>query len=92
MGFGVYDRGGGKWDYDEISEYWKTCGTLNKQEDLDNLTIDFMDWWIGNYVDIPMFWQFAKAAINPEIVESYEVNMLHVGVIRYHEYTVPVFK
>jgi len=37
-------------------------------------------------------WVFEKAVVNPSVVEEYEVNMLHMGPVRYHEYTKPVFE
>jgi ABC-type transport system substrate-binding protein len=92
VGFGVYESGGGKWDYQEISDFWKTCLTLTSEEQIHQLNIEFIDWWIETVVDIPLFWLFAKSAINPAVVQEYKVNVLHIGPIRYHEYTQPVYK
>ena len=50
------------------------------------------DFLYDNYVTIPMFWVFAIAAINPDVVVDYRVNMMHFGPLRYHEYTQAVLK
>ena len=50
------------------------------------------DWWVNNHVSAPITWIFGFAAVNPSVVEEYQVNMLHMGPIRYHEFTVPVYK
>ena len=41
---------------------------------------------------MPLVWVFSEGTYNPNIVSEYKVNMLHIGPIRYHEFTVPVFK
>ena len=53
---------------------------------------DLGDWWVENHVSAPITWIFGYAAVNPNVVQEYQVNMLHMGPIRYHEYTVPVYK
>ena len=59
---------------------------------MDRLTVDFFDWWLSSFVDIPLLWLLAEVAIDPSVVREYQVNLLHIGPIRYHEYTVPVYK
>ena len=50
------------------------------------------DFWYENHLSIPLLWVFPKVAYNPDILEWYEVNQLHFGPTRYHEYTVPIYR
>lgn len=92
MGFGWYESGAGIWDYQAISDYKNACDRATSVEELDRLTVDFIDWWLSSFVDIPLLWLLAEVAIDPAVVREYQVNLLHIGPIRYHEYTVPVYK
>ncbi|MEE9262553.1 MAG: hypothetical protein V3U95_08275, partial [Dehalococcoidia bacterium] len=61
-------------------------------EERRRLAQDYGDWWVNNHISAPIIWIFAFAAVDPSVVREYQVNMLHMGPIRYHEYTVPVYK
>ena len=50
------------------------------------------DFWYDNYLSIPLLWAFGKAVFNPAVLEGYETSHVHFGPVRYHEYTVPVYK
>ena len=50
------------------------------------------DFWYDNYLSIPLLWVFGKAVFNPSVLEGYEVSHVHFGPVRYHEYTVPIYK
>ena len=53
---------------------------------------DFAEAWLDGHYSIPLVWVFAEVAVNPNIVEEYQVNMLHMGPVRYHEHTQPVLQ
>ena len=77
----------------EFMEDWKL--TYDQTLDPDTrlrMAHEMGDFLYDNYVTIPMFWVFAIAAINPDVVVDYRVNMMHFGPLRYHEYTQAVLK
>lgn len=92
MSFSNYERGRTIWDHQEISDYRAACTASTDIEERFRLAQDFGDWWVTNHISAPIIWIFAFAAVDPSVVQEYQVNMLHMGPIRYHEFTVPVYK
>ena len=92
MSFSYYERGRTIWDHQEISDYYSACTQSTDLVERKRLAQDFGDWWVNNHVSAPITWIFGFAAVNPSVVQEYQVNMLHMGPIRYHEFTVPVYK
>ncbi len=50
------------------------------------------DFFHNEHITVPLIWLFAEVGINPDVVEDYEISMLHFGPVRYHEYTKAVYK
>ena len=92
MSFSYYERGRTIWDHQEISDYYAACTQSTDLDERLQLAQGLGDWWVENHVSAPITWIFAFAAVNPNVVQEYQVNMLHMGPIRYHEYTIPVYK
>ena len=80
------------YEYSFITEWKENYDTIVDPEERDRLAIDLGDFWYDNYLSIPLLWIFAKAVYNPEFLEGYEVNQAHFGPVRYHEYTVPIYR
>ena len=76
----------------EISEFKYACRQTTDIEERNKLAQSFGDWWVDNAISIPLVWVFDAAIYNPAIVSEYKVNLLHMGPIRYHEFTVPVYQ
>lgn len=90
--FWWYDDGGGYREHVEISEFKYACRQTTNIEERNKLAQDFGDWWVDNAISIPLVWVFDSAIYNPKYVSEYKVNLLHMGPIRYHEFTVPVYQ
>ena len=90
--FWWYDDGGGYREHVEISEFKYACRETTNIEERNKLAQAFGDWWVDNAISVPLVWIFDAAIYNPEIVSEYKVNLLHMGPIRYHEFTVPVYQ
>ena len=90
--FWWYDDGGGYREHVEISEFKYACRQTTDIDERNKLAQEFGDWWISNAISIPLVWTFDAAIYNPAIVSEYKVNLLHMGPIRYHEFTVPVYQ
>ena len=82
VGFVWYEGGRGVWDYDELSNFKNTCDGLNDLEARRKLAQDFGDWWVQNFISVPLLWLYSDATINPRVVKEYQVNMLHIGPIK----------
>ena len=61
-------------------------------EDILRLTHETGDWMYKNHLIIPLFFLFPQVGYDPEILQGYEANMLHMGPVRHHEFTKPVYK
>ena len=46
----------------------------------------------NNHLIIPLFFLFPQVGYNPDVLQGYEANMLHMGPVRHHEFTKPVYK
>ncbi len=86
------EGGVGYREWTEISDFKHACDATADPAERIRLAQDFGTWWLENAISVPLVWVFNEGTINPNIVAEYKVNMLHMGPIRYHEYTVPVFK
>jgi ABC-type transport system substrate-binding protein len=83
----VWELGIGYMEYEPISDFWKKCNELTGLEERRQLASDLGTLWLKEGYSIPLLWIFGEAAINQSVVEDYSVNQLHMGPIRYHEYT-----
>ena len=88
----VWELGNGYREFEEISDYWKKCTTTTSLAERTKLDTVLGTDWVNKAFSIPLFWVYAETAVNPKTVESYEVNYLNIGPIRYHEYTKPMYK
>ena len=92
MVFNRYESGRGFFDYDEVSEYKNRCDQMENAEERRQLTLEFGDWWYERTVNMPILWVFQEGAYNPDVLEGYSVNLLHHAPVRYHEFTMPVYR
>ena len=92
MGWLWYEATRPYYEYQFITDWKRNVDTIADPAERDRLAIKLGDFWYDNHLSIPLLWIFAKAVYNPEILEGYEVNQLHFGPTRYHEYTVPVYR
>ncbi len=74
------------------SELFFRCQEITSLEERNVEAIKFADAWLDQTFSIPLMWVFSEVAVNPDVVERYEVNMLHMGPVRYHEHTKAVFQ
>jgi len=90
--FSWHEGGVGYIEYDEVSTFKKACDASADSQERIRLAHGFGDWWIANAISVPLVWVFNDGYVNPAIVAEYKVNMVHMGPIRYHEYTKAVMK
>jgi peptide/nickel transport system substrate-binding protein len=83
----VWELGIGYMEYEPISDFWKKCNEVTGLEERRQLATDLGTLWLKEAYSIPLIWVFGEAAINQSIVKDYSVNQLHMGPIRYHEFT-----
>ncbi len=88
----VWELGQAYREWPEASELYMRCAEITNIPERIAAAQDFADAWTSNHYSVPLVWVFAEAAVNPEVVEEYEVNMLHMGPVRYHEHTTPVYR
>ena len=89
----IWELGQAYREYSEASEFFSNgCLKVSTLEERRQISVDFGDMWTEQAFSIPLMWVFEKAVVNPDVVEEYDVNMLHMGPVRYHESTTPVFK
>ncbi|MBM3925492.1 MAG: ABC transporter substrate-binding protein [SAR202 cluster bacterium] len=88
----VWELGNGYREFEEISDYWKKCTGTTSLEERTKLDSELGTEWVNKAFSIPLFWVYAETGVNPKTVESYEVNYLNIGPVRYHEHTKPVYK
>ena len=80
------------YEYPFITEWKENYDTIADPAIRENLAQDLGDFWRDEYLSIPLLWVFGKAVYNPEVLVEYEVSHVHFGPVRYHEYTVPIYK
>jgi ABC-type transport system substrate-binding protein len=90
--FSWYESGRGRYEWKEMSDFKLACNVTTDPVARRNLASDFGTWWLENAVNAPLLWIFGEAAYNPAYVAEFKINMLHVGPVRYPEYTKAVFK
>ena len=88
----VWELGQAYREWPEASELYKRCGEITNLDDRTVEAQKFATAWLAGSYSVPLVWVFSEAAVNPDVVAEYEVNMLHMGPVRYHEHTKPVFK
>ncbi|MEE9261257.1 MAG: hypothetical protein V3U95_01595, partial [Dehalococcoidia bacterium] len=88
----VWELGQAYREMPEASDLYFRCQEITNLAERNEEAIKFADLWLENTRSIPLMWVFAEVAVNPDVVAKYEVNMLHMGPVRYHEHTKAVFK
>jgi ABC-type transport system substrate-binding protein len=88
----VWELGNGYREFEEISEYWKKCTATTSLQERTMLDRELGTVWVEKAFSVPLFWVYAETAVNPQNVESYEVNYLNIGPVRYHEFTKPMYQ
>ena len=92
MGWIWYEASRPYYEYQFITDWKEHYDTVADPAERDRLAIQLGDFWYENYLSIPLLWVFADAVYNPAVLEGYNVNQFHFGPVRYHEYTVPVYR
>ena len=88
----VWELGQAYREWPAASELYFRCAEITNLDERRVAAQDFAEAWLEGHYSIPLVWVFAEAAVNPAVVQEYEVNMLHMGPVRYHEHTQPVYK
>ncbi len=88
----IWELGQAYREWPAASELYFRCAEITNYDERRQAGQDFAEAWLGGHYSIPLVWVFAEVAVNPNIVEEYQVNMLHMGPVRYHEHTQPVLQ
>jgi dipeptide transport system substrate-binding protein len=80
------------WEYPELDKLYVELKEAVLPEDVLRLTHEIGDWMYANYLIVPMYFLAPQVAYNPGVLVKYEANHLHMGPVRFHEYTEPMFK
>lgn len=80
------------YEYDFITDWKRNYDTIADPVERERLAIELGDFWHYEHLSIPLLWVFGKAVYNPNVLEGYETSHVHFGPVRYHEYTVPIYK
>ena len=92
MGWLWYEASRPYYEQQFITDWKRNVDTIADPEIRVQEFIKLGDFWYDNYLSIPLLWAFGKAVFNPAVLEGYETSHVHFGPVRYHEYTVPVYK
>ena len=92
MGWLWYEATRPYYEYQFITDWKRNVDTIADPATRVEEFIKLGDFWYDNYLSIPLLWVFGKAVFNPSVLEGYEVSHVHFGPVRYHEYTVPIYK
>ena len=84
--------GSSVWEYAELDELYVDLRKQITPEDMLAGIHATGDWMYANHLIIPLFFLYPQVGYDPGILQGYEANMLHMGPVRHHEYTVPVYK
>ena len=80
------------WEYDTLDNlYIDLVQSIDPDERLD-IIHEMGDFVYNNYLSLPLFLVVPQAAIDPEVVLDYSVNMRNFGPVNHHEFTEPVYK
>jgi peptide/nickel transport system substrate-binding protein len=80
------------WEYEQLDDlYIELAQNVDPSERL-NIIHEMGDFVYNNYFSLPMFLVVPQAAIDPEVVVDYSVNMRNFGPVNYHEFTEPQYK
>jgi len=88
----IWEMGQAYREFPEASTFYERCTEITELAERRELAIAFGDTWTSKAFSIPLMWVFAEVAVDPNVVAEYQVNMLHMGPVRYHEFTKAVFK
>jgi hypothetical protein len=90
--FAWYESGRGRLEYEELSNFKLKCNVTTDLEERRQMASEFGTWWLENAINAPLLWIFGEAAYNPTYVAEFNINMLHVGPVRYPEYVKATFE
>jgi ABC-type transport system substrate-binding protein len=89
----IWELGIGYREYEEASEFYSKCLETTTFEERDKISQEFGTLWVQEkHFSVPLMWVTSEAAFNPSVVADYTVNQLHMGPVRYHEYTKAVMQ
>ena len=88
----IWELGQAYREWPAASELYFRCAEITNVDERRVAAQEFAEAWLNGHYSVPLVWVFAEVAVNPNIVQEYEVNMLHMGPVRYHEHTQPVYK
>ena len=80
------------WEYPELDELFVDLKQQVLPEEVLTRIHKTGDWMYANHLIIPLFFLFPQVGYDPGILQGYEANMLHMGPVRHHEFTVPVYQ
>gem|GEM_PF-650936 len=84
----IWELGIGYREYEEASTFYNKCLQITNFADRDKHAQEFGTLWVKEkHFTAPLFWVTSEVAFNPATVAEYNVNQLHMGPVRYHEYT-----
>ena len=92
MGWIWYEASRPYYEYQFITDWKRNVDTIADPDIRVEEFIKLGDFWHENFLSIPLLWVFGKAVYNPAVLEGYETSHVHFGPVRYHEYTVPIYK
>ena len=84
--------GSSVWEFEKMDDLFIELKEQLTPKDIKRVTHKISDYMYENHMVVPMYFLFAKVAFDPGILVEYHANMLHMGPVRHHEYTVPVYK
>jgi len=88
----IWELGIGYREFEEASAFYAKCLVTTTFAERDKISQDFAEQWLAKGFSVPLMWVTAEVAYNPSVVADYTVNQLHMGPVRYHEYTKAVTK
>ena len=84
--------GSSVWEYAELDELYVDLRKQITPEDMLAGIHATGDWMYANHLIIPLFFLFPQVGYDPGVLQGYEANMLHMGPVRHHEFTKPVYQ
>ena len=80
------------WEYPELDELFVDLKQQVLPEEVLTRIHKTGDWMYANHLIIPLFFLFPQVGFDPAILQGYEANMLHMGPVRHHEFSKPVYQ